>query len=124
MFASVPAFIRGCLKRASKSPDGKLQGTRTIVGQLRAPITDDLDEVLPIEYRVETSARSRGESLNAYRVGVPHITGPQEQLLVTKIVQINGTPMARAFDIDLRCLTAIARTCTDFSELAPAPCPG
>ena len=78
---------------------GKLQGTRTIVGQLRAPITDGLDEVLPIEYRVETSALSRAESLSAYRIGVPHITGPQEQLLVTKIAQVNNTPMERAFNI-------------------------
>jgi hypothetical protein len=99
---------------------GKLQGTRTVAGQIRAPLTDDAQGVPPIEYVVNTSTPARADPNSPYRIGVPHITGSQEQLLVTRIAQLDSVPMERALDIDLHCLTAVSRTCTGFHELAPS----
>ena len=103
--------------------DGKLEGSITQVGQLKMGVFHGERTLDPIGYDVRTeqaytvSPAFRG---HIYSVGRPIITGPPEEILETRILQVPDAPTNRAFDINTRCFTSILHGCRSFADLAPS----
>ncbi len=103
--------------------DGKLKRSWTSIGQLRSGLVRSNSgihkELIPFDYCVESTTdppiANRG-----YFVGVPHITGGPRDTLRASLPQTADAPTQRAFDVDLRCFTAVFRSCRGFGELAPS----
>jgi hypothetical protein len=105
--------------------DGRLKRSWTSIGQLRSELVrsnSGIDkELVPFEYEVEsTDDPVTFSSTGGYRVGVPYITGGPAHILLARLPQTTDAPTQRAFDVDLRCLTAVFRSCRGFGELAPS----
>jgi len=100
---------------------GKLESSVTTVGQLRRVRREFFEGVAPLEYDVISRAYSPDRFPNGdFRAGIPHISGGPVDILSVQLAQTPNAPIRRAFDIDLRCFTAVLRSCRGFSELAPS----
>lgn len=55
-----------------------------------------------------------------YVVFAPNVTGGPAEKLSAWFALTSKAPTQRAFDVDLRCVTAVWRSCRGFSELAPS----
>jgi hypothetical protein len=98
--------------------NGKLRGSQTSLGQERHAKLNSFEGLIPMGYEAESSANS--PITDPYRVGMLHITGGPMEILKARLSQTPNTPLRRAFDIDLRCFTAVLRACRGFEELAPS----
>jgi hypothetical protein len=98
--------------------DGKLKRSRTSVGGLKNGTSGGYEGAIPLEYEV-ISDTDPVYGDQSYSVGRPHITGGPLEILQVRMTQIPGMPTAGAYDVNLRCLTAVSHGCT-FSELAPS----
>ncbi len=100
---------------------GKLDRSRTTVGELRHGTSGPYEGLIPFGYEVVSTADfDPVDRSYDYDVGFPHITGPPSNVLSARIAQRLDAPMQRAFDIDLRCLTAAFHSCSGFGELVPS----
>ena len=101
-----------------KIADGKLEKSQTSVGGLKNGESGGYDGLVPLEYEVVSEAGPvYGDK--SYYVGRPHVTGGPMEILQVHLQHLPGMPAARVFDVDLHCLTAVARGCS-FPELAPS----
>ena len=107
--------------------NGKLDRSQTAVSELRMERIDSSGYryMVPLGYEVETRRDAAGFEGRAcsnqeYRVYVSHgyFKFP-ENALHTCVLQSAGVPMKRAFDVHLRCLNGLFRSCR-FDELAPS----
>ena len=98
--------------------DGKLKGSRTSVGGLKNGTSGGYEAAIPLEYEV-ISDPDPVYGDQSYSVGRPHVTGGPLEILQVRMKQMPGMPTARAFDVNLQCLTAVSQGCT-FSGLAPS----
>ncbi len=77
--------------------------------------------LVPLAYEVVSATHSMyGDQGPDYSVVAPNVTGGPAEELSVWFVQTWNAPTRRAFDVDLRCVTAIWRHCSGFSELAPS----
>jgi hypothetical protein len=105
--------------------NGKLDRSLTEVSELRMESSDFGRQLVPLGYEVETLRDSA--SLNRmcvnqdYRVYLEHchLGKLPQNMLHTCVVQSARTPTKRAFDVNLRCLNGLFRSCR-FDELAPS----
>jgi hypothetical protein len=98
---------------------GKLEESRVGLGQLRDATLGRFRGLVSLEYDVVSTAHAV-DGYPDYRVGAPHVTGPPTEILSTHFVQTSNAPTRRAFDVDLRCVTAVWRGCDGLRELAPS----
>jgi hypothetical protein len=107
---------------------GKLERSETSVAEFRI---DRLElgyprRLIPLGYKVETVLRDSASFEDHchnqdYRVYLDHghrVKLPQN-MLHTCVLQSAGIPAKRAFDVNLRCLNGLFRSCR-FDELAPS----
>jgi hypothetical protein len=107
--------------------NGKLDRSQTGVGEYRmeSPDYTGYRHLAPLGYGVETrrdvaSFESSACSNQEYRVYVSHgVFKFPAYALETCVVQSAGIPVKRAFDVHLRCLNSLFRSCR-FDELAPS----
>lgn len=105
---------------------GKLARSRTTIGQLRRGRMGTYEGLLPIEYAVSTDRTATpyskiGDRGDVYVVSSPTaITGPPAEMWTAWILQTPDAPIGRAFDVDLRCFTAVMRGCAGLRQLAPS----
>ncbi len=107
--------------------NGKLDRSQAGVGEYRmeSPDYTGYRHLAPLGYGVETrrdvaSFESGACSNQEYRVYVSHGSVKfHENMLQTCVVQSAGIPVKRAFDVHLRCLNSLFRSCR-FDELAPS----
>jgi hypothetical protein len=107
--------------------NGKLDRSQTGVGEYRmeSPVYTGYRHLAPLGYGVETrrdvaSFESSACSNQEYRVCVSHGSVKfHGNMLQTCVVQSAGIPVKRAFDVHLRCLNSLFRSCR-FDELAPS----
>ena len=98
---------------------GKLDQSRTAIGQLRDATLGRFSGLVSLEYDVVSTAHAE-DGYPDYRVGAPHVTGPPTEILSTHFVQTSNAPTQRAFDVNLRCVTVVWRGCNGLKELAPS----
>jgi hypothetical protein len=105
--------------------NGKLDRSLTSVQELRIEGTDSGERLIPFGYEVETlrdsasfNLRCRNQDYCAYLDHGHRMKFP-ENVLHTYVLQSAKTPAKRAFDVDLRCLNGLFRSCR-FDELAPS----
>ena len=105
--------------------NGKLDRSLTAVSEFRIEGTDFGERLVPFGYEVETlrdSANFNHMCANQdYCVYLDHghpVKLPQN-VLHTCVLQFAGTPTRRAFEVNLRCLNGLFRSCR-FDELAPS----
>jgi len=102
--------------------DGKLDSSRTTIGQLRKSEPDGpWVGMVPLEYTIHTSAHQTWYRSD-YTVGASADNLSARNFLSAWITQSSDAPMKRAFDVDLHCFGGVWRSCTGFSELAPSAC--
>jgi hypothetical protein len=108
--------------------NGRLDRSLTEVSELRIDRLGSRQRLIPLGYEVETlrdSASFNYMCLNQdYCVYLDHghpVKLPQN-VLHTCVLQSAGTPTKRAFDVKLRCLNGLFRSCR-FDELAPSARP-
>jgi hypothetical protein len=107
--------------------NGKLDRSQAGVGEYRmeSPDYTGYRHLAPLGYGVETrrdvaSFESGACSNQEYRVYVSHGSVKfHANMLQTCVVQSAGIPVKRAFDVHLRCLNSLFRSCR-FDELAPS----
>ena len=104
--------------------NGKLDRSQTGVGEYRMEKLDSRSELVPVGYEVEPrrdAASFDYACLNQdYRVYVDHgVFKFPANMLHTCVLQSAGIPVNRAFDVHLRCLNGLFRSCR-FDELAPS----
>jgi hypothetical protein len=104
---------------------GKLKSSWASIAQLRTELVRSNSgihkELIPFEYEIESADDPvTFPSTGGYRVGFPHVTGGPARILLARVPQTADAPTQRAFDVDLRCLTAVFRSCRGFDELAPS----
>ena len=104
--------------------NGKLDRSYTAVSELKMERFDSRMELVPLGYEVEVqrdSANFHCPGLNReYRVYIDHNDARlPENVLSTCVLQSARTPTKRAFDVHLRCLNGLFRSCR-FDELAPS----
>ena len=98
--------------------DGKLERSRASVGGLEDGKSGGCASLIPLVYDLISEVHpAYGDQ--GYSVGRPHVSGGALEILQVRIVPTPSMPAARAFDVNLRCLTAVWHGCT-FSELAPS----
>lgn len=104
--------------------NGKLDRSYAAVSELKMERFDSRMQLVPFGYEVEVqrdSANFHCPGLNReYRVYIDH-NDPRlpENVLSTCVLQSAGMPAKRAFNVQLRCLNGLFRSCR-FAELAPA----
>lgn len=107
--------------------NGKLDRSQTGVGEYRMERVDynAYRQLVPRGYKVATRRDATSFeygpcSSQDYRVNVSHdsVKFPGN-MLQTCVVQSAGIPVKRAFDVHLRCLNGLFRSCR-FDELAPS----
>jgi hypothetical protein len=92
---------------------------------MRTESRDSRWELVPLVYEVETERDAASLEYSAcsnqdYRVIVSHgYFKLPANMLTTCVLQSAGTPTKRAFDVNLRCLNGLFRSCR-FDELAPS----
>ena len=100
---------------------GKLNESHTEFGRLGPATLGRFTGLVPLAYEVVSAAHSElGDRSPDYSVGAPHITGGPLEGLSVHFPQTSNAPTRRAFDVDLRCVTAVWRSCRGFDELAPS----
>lgn len=100
---------------------GKLQESRTTIGEERWGRSGSYEGLIPFGYEVVSVPLSDSfDPRYDYAVGFPHVTGPPSNVLRARVVRTPDAPMLRAFDIDLSCLSSVFRDCRGFDELAPS----
>lgn len=104
--------------------NGMLDRSVTSVTELRMERRGSRRELVPLGYEVETrrdAASFDGRCVNQdYRVFITHgVFKLPENVLFTCVVQSAGIRTKRAFDVNLRCLNGLFRSCR-FDELAPS----
>jgi hypothetical protein len=104
--------------------NGKLDRSYTAVSELKMERFDSRMELVPLGYEVEVqrdSANFHCPGLNReYRVYIDHNDARlPENVLSTCVLQSAGIPTKRAFNVHLRCLNGLFRSCR-FDELAPS----
>ncbi len=97
---------------------GKLNASRTVIGQVRRATLRHFKGLVTLEYDVVSTARPM-HGYPDYYVGAPHVTGPPTEILSTHFSQTAADPAQRAFNVDLHCFAAVWRGCSGLSELAP-----
>jgi hypothetical protein len=105
---------------------GKLYTSRTGVGELRMEPSDypKHRHMVPLVYGVETWRESVNPDTRCsnqdYRVYISHgsVHFPGNELN-SCVLQSAGIPVKRVFDVQLRCLNGLFRSCR-FDELAPS----
>jgi len=100
--------------------NGRLAESRTSVVQVRRARIGAYEGVFPLDYEVKSRPLSPYDAGSGYGVGVPHVTGWPTDILSVRVAQTANAPIRRAFDIDIRCFTAVWRSCRGFGELAPS----
>jgi hypothetical protein len=106
--------------------NGKLDRSLTAVSELRIDRLGPRQRLVPLGYEVDTTLRDSAIfdlmcHNQDYRVYLDHghpVKLPQN-MLHTCVLQAAGAPTKRAFDINLRCLNGLFRSCR-FDELAPS----
>ena len=107
--------------------NGKLDRSQTGVEELRmgSPDSSGYRHLVPLGYEVWTRRDAASFELGCnfsqdYGVYVSHAYPKlPANMLTTCVVQSAGTPTKRAFDVNLRCLNGLFRSCR-FDELAPS----
>ena len=107
--------------------NGKLDRSQTGVEELRmeSPDSSGYRHFVPLGYEVWTRRDAASFELGCnfshdYGVYVSHgYPKLPANMLTTCVVQPAGTPAKRAFDVNLRCLNGLFRSCR-FDELAPS----
>jgi hypothetical protein len=107
--------------------NGKLDRSQTGVEELRmeSPDSRGYRHFVPLGYEVWTRRDATGFEGRAcgnqeYRVYVSHgYPKLPANMLTTCVLQSAGAPTKRAFDVNLRCLNGLFRSCR-FDELAPS----
>jgi hypothetical protein len=100
--------------------NGKLWETQSGAGQARRE-TSGNQRIGMLDYQVISMSKANAAELNRpdYVVFVPH-RGTVFSNLCVYFTQTADATTGRAFDVDLRCFTALTRSCNGFSELAPS----
>jgi hypothetical protein len=105
--------------------NGKLERSETGVGEFKMERRDSRRELVPLGYEVRTRRDAASFeygpcSSQDYDVYVSHggVKFPEEAL-ATCVVQSASVSVKRAFDVHLRCLNGLLRSCR-FDELAPS----
>ncbi len=126
-------FLMSCLSRIGLRPwtvcgqfevrGGKLWQSETSVSEIQHARIGPYIGFFPMQYEVvsksEASMPTVSRGVNRYDVGAPVITGVSN-VLETFFIQGSRVPIARAFDIRLRCFSAVTHACRGFPELAPS----
>jgi hypothetical protein len=105
--------------------NGKLDSCDTGVGEYRMEHVDynAYRQLVPLGYEVETwgGAESPNACINQdYHVYISHgVFKFPANALETCVAQSAGAPLKRAFDVHLRCLNGLFRSCR-FDEIAPS----
>ena len=106
--------------------NGKLYRSQTGVGEYRmeSPDYTGYRHLAPLGYQVDTWRESTGLDRRCnnrdYLVGISHGGGRSSaNFFGACVLQSAGMPLKRAFDVHLRCLNSLFRSCR-FDELAPS----
>jgi hypothetical protein len=106
--------------------NGELDRSLTAVSEFRVDRLGSRQRLVPLGYEVDTTLRDSAtfelECHNQdYRVYLDHghPVKPPQNMLHTCVLQPAGIPAKRAFDVNLRCLNGLFRSCR-FDELAPS----
>jgi hypothetical protein len=103
--------------------NGKLDRSLTSVQEFRIEGTDSGEWLVPYGYEVETRRDSANfnDKCHSQDYGVYLLDDRPllKNVLHTCVLQSAGTPTKRGFDVHLRCLNGLFRSCR-FDELAPS----
>jgi hypothetical protein len=102
--------------------DAQLWESRITTAQARRQTVGSHRGIRLLYYEIiyTSSAGTSFLSRPEFAVGVPHVTGSTADNLRTYFAQTTPSKANLAFDVDLRCYTALMRSCRGFDELAPA----
>lgn len=104
-----------------KVKGGKLNESYTSFGRLGPATLGRFAGLVPLELEVVSATHAEfGDRGPDYSVAAPHVTGGPLEGLSAWFLQTSNAPTQRAFDVNLRCVTEIWRSCGGFSELAPS----
>lgn len=104
-----------------KIKDGKLSETHTGFGRFGPATLGRFTGQVPLAYEVVSATHLEyGDRSPDYVVFAPHVTGGPAEGLSAWFLQTPNAPTRRAYDVDLRCVTAIWLDCGGLSELAPS----